>query len=155
VRPAGDRDRGEASVVTSNTDWVRAIGRLELFAGLPQKSLKLIAQQMNEHQIPAGEVVLAEDTGGSFGRMYVVLEGTARAEVDGELVAEYGSGDHFGEMSLLDGEPRSATVIATTDLRLAGLASWHLRAILMEEPAVAVHLIEVLARRLRQANLRD
>ena len=55
-------------------------------------------------------------------------------------------------MSLLDGSPRSATVTATSDVLLAGLASWHLRSVVIEEPTIAMHLIEVLARRLRAAN---
>lgn len=141
--------------MASSNEWVSVIGGLDLFAGLPKKSLKQIAQQMTERRVPAGETVMAEDTGGSFGRMYVVLDGTATAEVDGAPVAKYGPGDHFGEMSLLDGSPRSATVVATSDLTLAGLASWNLRVVLTEEPAVAIHLIEVLARRLRAANRRD
>lgn len=58
--------------------------------------------------------VLAEDTGGSMGRMYIVLAGTARAEVDGHTVADYTAGDHFGEISLLAGGPGSATVTTTS-----------------------------------------
>ena len=138
----------------TEADWVAVLGGVELFAGLPEKALRRIARQVKEMHFAAGSVILEEDSGGGFGRMYVVLEGSAKAEVDGTPVGEYRPGDHFGEMSLLDGGPRSATVTAISDLSLAGLASWNLRPILMEEPSIAIHLIEVLAQRLREANRR-
>jgi CRP-like cAMP-binding protein len=140
--------------VKTETDWVAVLGGIELFAGLPEKALRRIARQVKEMRFAGGSVILEEDSEGGLGRMYVVLEGSARAEVDGTPVGEYGPGDHFGEMSLLDGGPRSATVTAISDVSLAGLASWNLRPILMEEPSIAIHLIEVLARRLREANRR-
>ena len=138
----------------TEADWVAVLGGIELFVGLPEKALRRIARQVKEMRFAAGSVILEEDSEGGLGRMYVVLEGSARAEVDGAPVSEYGPGDHFGEMSLLDGGPRSATVTAISDVSLAGLASWNLRPILMEEPSIAIHLIEVLAKRLRAANRR-
>jgi len=138
--------------VKSDDEWASVIGKLEMFQGLPKKSLTMISRSMKEHTYPSGATVLEEDTDGNTGRMYVVVEGTARAEIDGRSVADFGAGDHFGEMSLLDGGPRSATVVATSDLVLASLASWNFRPILLEEPSIAVHLIEVLAKRLRASN---
>jgi CRP-like cAMP-binding protein len=55
-------------------------------------------------------------------------------------------------MSVLDGSPRSATVVATSDLDTFGLSAWNMRSILREEPDVALHVIETLARRLRAKN---
>jgi CRP-like cAMP-binding protein len=87
--------------------------------------------------------------------MFIVLDGTADADVDGNVVASYGPGDYFGEMSVLDGGPRSATVTATSALTLAGLAAFNLRGVVVDEPSIAMHLIEVLTRRLRAANATD
>ena len=100
----------------TETDWVAVLGGIELFAGLPEKALRRIARQVKEMRFAGGSVILEEDSEGGLGRMYVVLEGSARAEVDGTPVGEYGPGDHFGEMSLLDGGPRSATVTAISDV---------------------------------------
>lgn len=139
----------------TEADWVKVLAGIDLFAGLPEKALKRIARQVKEISFPEGATVLEEDTeGGGMGRMYVVLGGTAKATVEGHEVGTYGPGDHFGEMALLDGGPRSATIVATSQLELAGLASWNLKPILMEEPSIAIHLIEVLAGRLREANRR-
>jgi CRP/FNR family cyclic AMP-dependent transcriptional regulator len=129
-----------------------ALRGVDLFADLPESSLADLASQMRVSRFADGDRVIVEDTGGSMGRMFVVLRGTARAEHDGTTVATYGPGDHFGEMSLLDGKPRSATVVATSELTAATLASWNLRAALVEEPTIALHLIEALAARLRAAN---
>lgn len=136
----------------SDDEWANVIGKLEMFQGLPKKSLTMISRSMKEQSFRSGATVLEEGTEGNMGRMYIVLSGSAQAEVEGRKVADYGPGDHFGEMSLLDGGPRSATVTATSELTVASLASWNFRPILLEEPSIAVHLIEVLARRLRESN---
>ncbi len=133
---------------------VAALRSVELFHGIPEATLQTIAAQLRLSDLAEGEVVLAQESGGGMGRMYIVISGTAVAEVDDRTIAAYGPGDHFGEMSLLDGRPRSATIRATSPLRLAGLASWNLRAIVKEQPSVAMAIIETLAGRLREANRR-
>jgi len=132
--------------------FIRALGDVELFSDLPNDALGRLANEMREYRYSDGEVIVKQGEGGQLGRMFVVLDGTAQADVDGTIVGTYSVGDEFGEMSLLDGSPRSATVTATSDVLLAGLASWHLRSVIIEEPTIAMHLIEVLARRLRAAN---
>lgn len=132
--------------------WIEALRKVELFADLPNDALSRLANELKEYRYGSGEVVVKQGEGGQLGRMFVVLEGVARVDVEGTTVGEYGPGDEFGEMSLLDGAPRSASVVAVSDLVLAGLASWNLRAVILEEPTIALHLLEVMARRLRTAN---
>jgi CRP-like cAMP-binding protein len=72
--------------------------------------------------------------------------------VHGETVATFGPGDSFGEMSVLDGQPRSAAVVATTELETLGLSSWNMRALLREEPEIAMSVITELVARLRAAD---
>jgi CRP/FNR family transcriptional regulator, cyclic AMP receptor protein len=132
--------------------FIKALGDVELFSDLPNDALGRLANEMREYRYADGDVIVKQGEGGQLGRMFVVLDGTAQADVDGTIVGTYSVGDEFGEMSLLDGSPRSATVTATSDVLLAGLASWHLRSVVIEEPTIAMHLIEVLARRLRAAN---
>lgn len=128
---------------------------VHLFQGLPEKTLGVIASQMKSFDFPAGTAVFEEDTKGKFGRMYVILSGTADAVVHDEKIASLGPGDHFGEMCMLDGGPRSATVVAKADLSTMGMSSWTMRSMLKEYPDLAVHVIEVLAARLRAANVRS
>lgn len=125
---------------------------VKLFDGLDDEALRRISSQFKSFAFPAGSGVIAEDSSGRFGRMYVVVSGTATARVHDDVVATYGPGDSFGEMSALDGQPRSAAVVADTDLETLGLSAWNMRALLREEPDIALHVIEVLTTRLRAAN---
>lgn len=135
---------------TTNThELLRGV---KLFAGLDDETLKRISSQFKTYRFPAGSSVIAEDSSGRFGRMYVVVSGTATARVQNGVVATYGPGESFGEMSALDGQPRSAGVVADTDLETLGLSAWNMRSLLREEPDIALHVIEVLAKRLRAAN---
>jgi CRP/FNR family cyclic AMP-dependent transcriptional regulator len=126
-----------------------SLRKVQLFAGLSDKSIATIASQANPHRFVAGEVVFEEDDSGRFGRLYVVLDGTAEVSIGGRTVATYGPGDYFGEMSVLDGKPRSATVTALSDLNTVGLSSWNMRAILNEHPEIGIELIAALVERLR------
>lgn len=136
----------------TEAELAEALRGVDLFAGVSDPSLLTLAAQMRVFDYGPGEQVVEEDTGYGHGRMYVILRGTARVEVEGRAVAGIGPGDYFGEISLLDNKPRSATVIATSNMTLAGLASWNLHATLMEEPQIAINMLEGLATRLRLAN---
>jgi CRP/FNR family transcriptional regulator, cyclic AMP receptor protein len=124
---------------------------------LSDKSLDRIGQQMKRYAFGPGASVIEADTSGKFGRLYTIIAGTAEARIHDEVVASYGPGDYFGEMSLLDGSPRSAEVVATSDLTTMALSGWNMRALLREEPEISVHIIESLVARLRATNeaLRD
>jgi CRP-like cAMP-binding protein len=123
-----------------------------LFSGLDDRTLNRIAQQTKPYRFAAGESVIDEDASGRFGRLYTVVSGTAEVRVRDATVARFGPGDYFGEMSVLDGSPRSAAVVATTDLETLGLSAWNMRTILSEEPEIAMHIIETLVARLRAQN---
>ena len=127
---------------------------MPLFAGLPDKSLTSIAAQMNSYDFAPGEIVIEQDDSGRFGRLYLILEGTADATINDQRVAAYGPHDYFGEMSVLDGSPRSATITASTNLRTVGLSSWNMRALVKENPEIGLNLIDVLVARLRATDAR-
>ena len=133
----------------ADADVVAALRRIGLFRELDDSTLASIAQQTKSSRFPAGASVIDADSSGKFGRLYSVVSGTAEARVDGDVIATFGPGDSFGEMSVLDGEPRSADVVATTDLHTLGLSSWNMRALLREEPDIAMSVISELVRRLR------
>ena len=129
-----------------------ALSRVGLFEGLDSRALKSIAEQTKSFTFAPGDSVIDADASGRFGRLYIVASGTADAIVGEDVVASFGPGDYFGEMSVLDGSPRSASVIATSDLETYGLAAWNMRALLREEPDIALHIIQTLAGRLRAQN---
>jgi CRP/FNR family transcriptional regulator, cyclic AMP receptor protein len=143
--------------MTVDRELVAKVEAIPLFAGLTGKCSEQIAAQMKPYKFSAGEAVIVEDDGGRFGRLFVIIEGTAVATVGGREVATYGPGDSFGEMSVLDGEPRSATVTATSEMSTLGLASWNMRSLMQEYPEIALHLVDVLVARVRamDAKLHD
>jgi CRP/FNR family cyclic AMP-dependent transcriptional regulator len=97
------------------------------------------------------------DEGASGNQLYVILDGKiklTRAAADGRenLLSVLGPGEMFGELSLFDPRPRTASATAVTDSRLAALAHDDLRNWLTGRPDVALHLLQALAQRLRRAN---
>ena len=97
------------------------------------------------------------EEGASGNQLYVVLDGKiklTRAAADGRenLLSVVGPGEMFGELSLFDPRPRTASAIAVTDSRLGALAHDDLRNWLTGRPDVALHLLQALAQRLRRAN---
>jgi CRP-like cAMP-binding protein len=89
---------------------------------------------------------------GSGGAAFFMIEsGTAKVTVRGEEQATLGPGDYFGELALIDGGPRSATITAETDLICRGLTFWEFRPLVEGNGAIAWKLLQVLSRRLREA----
>ena len=127
-----------------------ALGSSELFKDLPAKQLKAIAKAGRVMTFPPGaELVFENDA--AAGRFFLILEGTAEVTVQGESRATLGPGAAVGELALLDGGPRSATVTAVSELRTFSLASWNFRPFL-REPDVLSAVIGMLCRRLRAAD---
>ena len=118
------------------------LGRDPLFAGLAPKDLKTVADTAKVFLFEGGKEITAE--GGSAGRFYLITEGEATVSVHGEEREVLGVGASFGEVSLLDDGPRSATVLATTPVRTISLAGFNFRPLLRAHP----ELMEAVVRRL-------
>jgi CRP/FNR family transcriptional regulator, cyclic AMP receptor protein len=125
-------------------EFIRAV---PLFAGLLPSEVDRITMVMNPIQVAAGEVVCTEGEPGH--EFYVIADGEAAVEHSGAVAAKLHTGDHFGELALLDRGPRSATVRAVSDCRLYVLQEASFAAVLNEVPALAQKLMASLARRLR------
>ncbi len=125
-------------------EFVRAV---PLFAGLLPSEVDRITMVMNPVQVAAGEVICTEGEPGH--EFYVIAAGEAAVEHGDEVAAKLGTGDHFGELALLDRGPRSATVRAVSDCRLYVLNEASFAAVLNEVPALAQKLLAALARRVR------
>lgn len=116
-----------------------------LFGGCVPSELRRISQLVDEIEVPEGRVLIEE---GDLGReAFVIVDGEAEAEIRDRQVAELGPGDCFGEMSLLAGTNRTATVTATTPMQLLVLDSRSFDALIDEIPAVAKKVLRQLARR--------
>ena len=125
------------------------LAEISLFSGCSAKDLQRLARAADEISVAAGTTLTTQ---GEVGReAFVLLDGTAEVVRDGQLVATLGPGDHVGELSLLDGGPRTATVTATTDVELLVLGRPAFNGVLDEIPTLAHKLAVSLARRLRAA----
>jgi CRP-like cAMP-binding protein len=125
------------------------LGRVPLFSGVKPKELKKLAKRMQERSFNEGETITKEgETGLGF---FVIQDGNATVSRNGEIVRNLGPGDFFGEIALIDKGPRSATVIATTDLLCRGMTAWEFKPFVEEHPEVAWALLQTLVGRLRAA----
>ena len=136
----------------SQDDRVDRLEEVSLLAGCSRKQLRGIARISEVVEVPAGTVLARRgDPGEEF---FVILDGSARVEVSPRKRAKLEPGQYFGEMSLLDGGPRSATVIAETPLRLLVIKRRDFSTLLRAAPDLTESLLATLSRRLRQAEAR-
>ena len=118
-----------------------------LFAEMSQKDMARIVDRSKETVHPEGEAVVTEGHGGIG--FHLILDGTAKVVRSGRKVDDLKRGDFFGEMTLIDGAPRSASVIATSDLSTMVLSQWEFKPLVKNHPEMAWKLIEYLTRRVR------
>ena len=124
-----------------------------LFDGVDAEGMDRIAAVAVEVEFPAGHVInrLGEIGTGFF----VIVSGAVRVVREGAEVARLGPGDFFGELSVLDGRPRIAQVIADGPTTCLAIATWDFEAVLMAEPRVALAILRGLAGRLRELTETD
>jgi len=124
--------------------------RVPLFAELDSRQLKKLAGRFREHVAPAGSVLVREGTMSGVG-FFVIVDGEASVSVGGTVVATIGPGGHFGEISLVSEAERTATVTATTELRLLDIPFYDFREFALENPEVMwkllQHVVALLDRR--------
>jgi CRP/FNR family cyclic AMP-dependent transcriptional regulator len=118
-----------------------------LFGGLSNRELQRIGELADEVDLPAGRVLMRQGEYGS--EMLIVVDGSAEIERDGAVIAERGAGEVLGEIALLDGGPRTATVTLTRDSRLLVLGRREFQAAMDELPEVRLRVLEAVAHRLR------
>lgn len=117
---------------------VSQLKRVALFADVPDESLAKIAPFTKVDEFAEGKVVIKE--GGYSNDFYVIEEGTAKVEREGEHLADLGPGDIFGEQGLLEKQQRSASVIATDTLRVIKIEHWELSRMRKSMPEVVEQL---------------
>jgi pyruvate,water dikinase len=128
-------------------DPVAALGRVALFTDMDRRQVEQIARLLKERRFAKDQTVIMEGSGGSA--FYLIDSGQATVSRKGAKVATLGPGDYFGEVALIDGGPRSATVTAATDLVCYGLTFWEFRPLVEGNGAIGWKLLQALAKRLR------
>ncbi len=138
-------------------DMIALLRRVPVFSALSREELTQVARVALARRYEAGTAVFKEGDEGST--CYIVRSGRARAireHPDGRSItlAHFGPGDIFGEMAMLDGERRSATVEATEDTEAIAILSADMHRLLREHPDISVKLVASLGSRLRHTNER-
>jgi CRP/FNR family cyclic AMP-dependent transcriptional regulator len=123
------------------------LSQARLFDGVDADGMDRIAAVAVEVEFPADHVIARQgEIGTGF---FVIVEGGVRVFRDGRTVATLGPGDFFGELSVLDGKPRIAQVLADGPTTCLALATWDFEAVLLAEPRLALAILRGLAGRLR------
>lgn len=120
-----------------------------LFRGVGETGIEALAGRATEVDFPAGHVIARQgEIGTGF---FVVVEGTVRVVRDGNVIARLGPGEFFGELSVLDGQPRTAMVAAEAATTCLAIASWDFEQVLLENPSLTLAILRGVASRLRDA----
>jgi CRP-like cAMP-binding protein len=144
-----DRVSG-TEVVMDDREARRALEGAPVFQGLDEPHLNTLARAAHERDFAKGATVVAEGDTRGLG-FWIILEGSVDVKRGGVIVNTLGPGEHFGEMALLSSldTPRSADVVAREAVRLLQLTRWDLRALIKDEPDIALAMMNAMMQRLR------
>jgi CRP/FNR family cyclic AMP-dependent transcriptional regulator len=134
--------------MTLTTDRrIELLATVGLFDGIGPTDLTAVAGKAVEVDFPAGrQIVRQGEVGTGF---FLIASGAADVVRDGRTIARLGPGEFFGELSLLDREPRIATVVAEVPTTCLAIASWEFETVLETQPGLAIAILRGVARRLR------
>jgi len=118
-----------------------------LFSDLDNRELGQIADTLRERRFAAGETVTKEGAGGAG--FFIVESGEAEIQVEGQPRGTIGAGDYFGEIALLTGSDRTATIKATSDMVCWGMTPWDFRPLVESNSVIAWKLLTAMADKLR------
>jgi len=137
-------ERSEANVI------IDMLQKSPLWSTLSERELGRIIELAKERKFESGDVIVRKgDTGLGF---YLMLDGSAEVRADGKTLSHLGKSDFFGEMSLLDDQPRTADVVALGPSRCLVLTVWSFKAMISRNPKIALKLLQEFNRRLRATN---
>jgi CRP-like cAMP-binding protein len=118
-----------------------------MFSAVPKRSLKYLAAAVSEENFRPGQAIV--EAGEPGGRMFVIASGQAEVRIGDAARRQLGPGSLIGELSVFDHSPRTATVVAGTDVKAIALSSTEFQAVLDEQPSIARAVILTLVSRLR------
>jgi CRP-like cAMP-binding protein len=126
---------------------VGMLQKAPLWSGLTEKELKVIARAFKELKYESGDFIVHKGERGIG--FYLIVDGSVEVRTDGRVLSKLGPGQFFGEMSLLDGQPRSADVVALEPSKCLALSSWNFNSIVSDYPKMALKLLQESVRRSR------
>lgn len=132
----------------TDKEMIDRLRSVYLFEGLSDKDLQAMVGRATEVDHSAGHEIVTEGHGGVG--FHLILDGHAQVLLHGQRHGWLGPGDYFGEMSLIDGQPRSATVRADTPVRTLSMTAWDFKP-LLDDPEVTKKLLLGVCKRLRSA----
>jgi CRP/FNR family transcriptional regulator, cyclic AMP receptor protein len=135
--------------MASRDDLLALLSRVPLFEGLSKKELEAVLRSSSEVEHEAGHNIVTE--GGGAAGFHLLLAGEATVLQGGREKRTLAAGDFFGEIALIDGGPRSATVRADTRVRTLSITAWDFKPLLGEHPDMAHKVMVELCRRIRSA----
>ena len=121
-----------------------------IFSRMSESNLKTVLKSAVQKKCPAGTKIVEEGKGGVG--FYLILDGTAEVIREGEKLAELTGGNFFGELSVIDGAPRTADVVAMTDTYCLIVSQWAMKSLIENHPEIAQGMLDELVRRLRATN---
>lgn len=133
--------------------YVDHLAEVPLFSAASRKDLQKIARASDEVDVKSGRVLV--DQGRPGHEFFLILEGTATVRRNNRKVATLSTGQYFGELSLLDRGPRTATVVADTDMKVLVLGQREFLGVLDDVPGLAYKILRIMAHRLREADLKN
>lgn len=129
---------------------VDMLEKCTLWSGLDTQDLKAIVKISKQQKFQSGETIVKKgDEGTGF---YLVLDGAVEIRSDRKILSKLGPGQFFGEMSVVDTQPRSADVAAVEPSRVLFLSSWSFKSLISERPRIAVKMLQEFVRRLRNTD---
>lgn len=139
-----------AAVPLTDDQKAAALARLPLFAGISAGSMSRLAAVAGEQEFTSGQFIVLQGQVGTG--LYLIVDGSVNV-VRGadDVVATLKQGDFFGELSVVDQQPRNANVQATEPTTVLAIASWDLLSLIEHDPALALNMIKGLAARVRAA----
>ena len=135
---------------SENDAIVAMLEKCSLWSGLDRQDLKAIMKVSKQQDFQSGETIVKKGDEGTG--LYLVLEGEVEVKSNGKTLARLGPGNFFGEMSIIDTQPRSADVISVEPSRALALSAWAFKSLLSERPRIAVKMLQEFARRLRNTD---
>lgn len=136
--------------MTGEKTYARLLGSTSLFGGLSDRTLRRISATVSEVAHPDGKSVVVEGRGAHA--MHVIVDGTAVVSIGGSEVARLGPGDSFGEVSLFDKGPRTATVTADGPLRVLAIDGVAIHGLIESDGQLGLRILGRLAAALRSSN---
>ncbi|HEY7833016.1 MAG TPA: cyclic nucleotide-binding domain-containing protein [Ktedonobacterales bacterium] len=159
-QPSGNQSSGAGAAPSqqgATDEHIAMLGRVPLFVDLSKRELQHLSVACRERQYATGEVLLRQGEPGAG--LFVVVSGQVQItqhhdDATSQAITTAGPGEVFGEMALLDDQPRSATVTALEPTKVLLLPVFDFRAVLREDGDISVRLLAVISRRLRRAEAR-